>query len=92
MKKIKKPVSLLLSMILIFSLFTIIPVSAAETGQTRALCCVCPAVLYLDFAVFFFVLFYRVANQNEDLTISGTSFIIRDNVQLVQHFFINTNG
>ena len=55
MKKIKKPVSLLLSMILIFSLFTIIPVSAAETGQTRALCCVCPAVLYLDFAVFFFV-------------------------------------
>lgn len=33
MKKLKKPVSLLLSMILIFSLFTIIPVSAAETGD-----------------------------------------------------------
>ena len=31
MKKLKKPVSLLLSMVLILSLFTILPVSAAET-------------------------------------------------------------
>ena len=43
MKKFKKPVSLLLSFVLIFSLFTIIPVSAAETdgeavgGDTRTI-------------------------------------------------------
>ena len=46
-------------------------------------------LLYLYFAALFFVFLNRVTNQNEYLTIGRATLIIRDNVQLVQHFFVD---
>lgn len=44
-----------------------------------------------EFAVASFVLFNAIANQNQDLTVCRTPFIIGHNVQFVQHFLVNTD-
>ena len=44
-----------------------------------------------DFDVFFLVLLDAVADENKNLAIGGTSLIVGNGVQLIQHLFINAD-
>jgi len=45
---------------------------------------------FLQFIQLFCVLLNAFANQNQNLTVGGSTFIIRYDVQLVEHFLINS--
>ena len=45
--------------------------------------------LFSDLTMLFFIFFNTVPDQNENLTVGGTSLIIRNHVKSIQHFFID---
>lgn len=53
----------------------------------------CQITLFAEFdlAVLFLVLLDAVADENKNLAIGGTSLIVGNGVQLIQHLFINAD-
>ena len=47
---------------------------------------------FADAAMFCLILLDAVPDQNENLAVGGTPLIICDHMELIQHFFVNTNG
>lgn len=45
-----------------------------------------------DFPVLLFVSLDAVADEDENLTVGGTSFIVSNDVELMQHFRVNSDG
>lgn len=58
--------------------------------MTAARAAVISSLFY--FAVFFFVLLNTITNQNQNLAVGGASLIVCHNVQLIQHFLVNSDG
>lgn len=48
--------------------------------------------VYLDLAVLRLVLLDRVPNQDQNLTVRASSFVVGNHVQFVQHLFVNADG
>ena len=53
----------------------------------------CQITLFAEFdlAVLFLVLLDAVADENKNLAVGGTSLIVGNGVQLIQHLFINAD-
>ena len=48
--------------------------------------------VYLDLAVSRLILLDRVPNQDQNLTVRASSFVVGNHVQFVQHLFVNADG
>lgn len=45
-----------------------------------------------DFPVLLFVSLDAVADEDENLTVDGTSFVVGDDVEFMQHFRVDSDG
>ena len=64
----------------------------SKDKRRRALLFSSVVLLFADAAMFCLILLDAVPDQNENLAVGGTPLIICDHMELIQHFFVNTNG